>query len=207
MLIRPNIVPNIKDNIQSDLDRNLLGTYSDGAQITTTKVGTFSMTLRGYAGTIKVNWGDGSPPEIVTLLGTSTNVVVDHTYVLAGSKQITIYTNIYFVTYFLCTSDNLYGDISGLSYFININYINVRNNSCTFLGATFTSLTIGPFWFRSAFYLAESVGKILIAFAAGGMHDCTLYLDGTNPAPPSDQDVLDAITTLIGNNVVLYVNT
>lgn len=207
MLIRPNIVPNIKDNIHSDLDRNLFGTYSDGVQITTTKVGTFSMTLRGYAGTIKVNWRDGSPPEIVTLLGTSTNVVVNHTYVLAGSKTIIITGDREKVTYFLCTYNNLYGDISSLSYFININYINISYSSCTFLGATFTSLTIGPFWLRSVFSLAEYVDKILIAFAAGGMHDCTLYLDGANPAPSSDPDVVDAIATLLGNNVVLYVNT
>ena len=39
------------------------------------------------------------------------------------------------------------------------------------------------------------------------MHDCTLILDGTNPAPPSTQEMTDAIATLAGNGVTLYVST
>lgn len=237
-----------------------LGEYSAGsvlvpaATITTTKVGTFSMTLRGYPGSLTVDWGDGSAPQIVTLLGVGTSVVVNHTYVLAGSKHIVL-TAPELITYVFANSQSI---VSALVSFINklkfLSYLSLNFNAlsedisairsvlsnltslnlstCSLVGdisvledasAAYTNISLGQnkltcenvfsspaftgssYSFRSSISVASHVDNALISFASGGMHNTSLYLDGTNPARTSASDA--AVATLLGNAVVLYVNS
>jgi hypothetical protein len=103
----------------------------------------------------------------------------------------------------------LFGDISILSI-LNSSCENIslglNNLSCDSVFSA-PALTGTTFSFKNSFFDSNSVGNCIISFANGGMHDCSLYVDGTNPAPPDTQEVIDAISTLAGNGVILYVST
>jgi hypothetical protein len=103
----------------------------------------------------------------------------------------------------------LFGDTSVLSI-LNSSCGNIslgsNNLSCDSVFSA-PALTGTTFSFKNSFSDSNSVGNCIISFANGGMHDCSFYVNGTNPAPPSTQEVIDAISTLAGNGVILYVST
>ena len=103
----------------------------------------------------------------------------------------------------------LTGDISVLSL-LNVGCLNmslgVNSFSCSSVFSA-PALTGYTFSFRDSFSNSNSVGNCVVSYANGGMHNCSLNVAGTCPAPPSTQEVTDAIAILAGNGVTLYVNT
>ena len=192
--------------------------------IVTTKVGTFSSTWKG-SGTLYFDPGDGGPIEPLVL--TTDGVNWDHEYLSADSKTIIITGDILGVTY-ISAGSNAIADIE-IDKFVSINiialsindltfdcsilknldlsYIKLKNNSLTFSYSVFKVWTGSTFNFQSCFSSSSDVANAIISLANSGMHDCSLLLDGSNPAPPSTQEVIDGISTLAGNGVTLYVST
>ena len=197
------------------------------ATIVTTKIGTFSSTWKG-SGTLYFDPGDGGPIEPLVL--TADGVNWDHEYLLAGSKTIKITGDLLLATSMYIrqqgvvnniedivfnfknlTSLSLHlnsitGDIAAISK-LKLDFCVLRSNNLNFSCAEFETWDGTFYYFDSTLSTSEEIGNLLIALANSGMNNCILYLDGTNPAPPSTQDVIDGISTLIGNGVTLYVNT
>jgi hypothetical protein len=104
-------------------------------------------------------------------------------------------------------SNSLTGDLSFLSDLISIENLSVYNNTFTFSYVPFPAWDGSTYNLSSCVSTSQEVGDLIRAAANGGMNNCIYKLDGTNPAPPSTQEVLDGIATLAGNGVTLYVST
>jgi Leucine-rich repeat (LRR) protein len=99
------------------------------------------------------------------------------------------------------------GDISAVSGLNNLNTLYIRNNNLSFTYTQFPPWSGNTYDLRSCVSTSQEVGDLILAAANGGMNNCIYKLDGTNPAPPSTQEVIDGISTLAGNGVTLYVST
>jgi hypothetical protein len=100
------------------------------------------------------------------------------------------------------------GDISNLFLMDNLNTCYLASTSLSFASTANTPPWDGFYYnFRSALSKSLEIGNLLISAANGGVNNCIIYLDGTCPAPPATQEVTDAIATLAGNGVTLYVST
>lgn len=71
-------------------------------------------------------------------------------------------------------------------------------------GLTWFAATSGTYRFYSTVTTSGEVDQWLIDLAAAGWSNCTVYLDGTNPARTSASDA--AVATLVGNSVTLFLN-
>jgi hypothetical protein len=103
--------------------------------------------------------------------------------------------------------NSLTGDISAVSGLTNLVALYLFNNSLTFTYAQFPSWSGSMYDLRSTVSTQQEVGDLIRAAANGGMNNCIYQLDGTNPSPPDTSEVNDAISTLTGNGVTLYVST
>ena len=109
--------------------------------------------------------------------------------------------------YLLAHNTATTGDLSSLFYMAAMEELDLHSN-------TLTCLTSDPFpaWsgsyyhFYSCLSSSTHVDNALIGMANGGVNNCTVRLDGTNPARTSESEVEEAVTTLAGNGVILYVN-
>jgi internalin A len=99
------------------------------------------------------------------------------------------------------------GDISAVSGLTNLVNLYLLNNSTTFIYVQFPAWSGSTYDLSSTVSTSQEVGDLIRAAANGGMNNCIYKLDGTNPAPPDTSEVNDAISTLAGNGVTLYVNT
>jgi hypothetical protein len=78
------------------------------ATITTTKNGTFISTWRGTNGAkLTFDWGDGSAPSEITLLGTGVNVAANHPYSSGVEKTIVVTGELDSVSLFSSGQSNL----------------------------------------------------------------------------------------------------
>ena len=103
--------------------------------------------------------------------------------------------------------NQLIGDLSNLSDLINLSYAGMYSNSFSFTYTIFPPWSGDIYYFNSCVSTSQEVGDLILAAANGGMNNCTYELSGTNPVPPGTQEIIDAIVTLAGNGVDLYVNT
>ena len=103
--------------------------------------------------------------------------------------------------------NSITGDISAVSGLTNLVTLYLYNNSLSFTYSQFPAWGGTTYDLSSCVLTAQEVGDLILAAANGGMNNCIYKLDGTNPAPPSTQEVIDGIATLLGNGVDLYVNT
>jgi hypothetical protein len=110
------------------------------------------------------------------------------------------------VTLYLNNMD-ITGDISSVSGLVKLNKLYLNNNSLSFTYTQFPSWSGDTYDLSSTVSTQQEVGDLIRAAANGGMNNCIYKLDGTNPAPPSTQEVMDAIAVLAGNGVTLYVST
>jgi hypothetical protein len=97
-------------------------------------------------------------------------------------------------------------NISNL-YGMGLFYINDNTITYPLTGIDWFVATFGNYRFYSTVSTSEEVGQWLIDLSRANWSNCTVRLDGTNPAPPSTQEVTDAIAMLAGNGVTLYVST
>jgi hypothetical protein len=102
---------------------------------------------------------------------------------------------------------SLTGDLSSLSGLTNLALVYLYNNALTFTYTQFPAWSGSSYYLQSTVSTQREVGDLIRAAANGGMNNCIYKLDGTNPAPPDTQEVIDAISTLAGNAVTLYVST
>jgi hypothetical protein len=105
------------------------------------------------------------------------------------------------------SGSSLTGDISAIAGLTNLVNLYLYNISSTFTYAQFPAWSGNTYDLRSTVSTSQEVGDLIRAAANGGMNNCIYKLDGTNPAPPSTQEVTDAIAMLAGNGVTLYVST
>jgi hypothetical protein len=104
-------------------------------------------------------------------------------------------------------NNSISGDISAVSGLTNLVTLYLYNNALSFTYSQFPAWSGNNYDLSSCVLTSQEVGDLLLAAANGGMNNCTYIIDGTNPVPPSTQEVTDAIATLLGNEVTLYVNT
>jgi hypothetical protein len=104
-------------------------------------------------------------------------------------------------------SNSISGDISAVSGLTNLVNLYLHSNSLSFTYTQFPSWGGNTYDLHSCVSTSQEVGDLILAAANGGMNNCIYKLDGTNPAPPDTQEVTDAIATLAGNGVTLYVST
>jgi hypothetical protein len=104
-------------------------------------------------------------------------------------------------------NSSLTGDLSSLSGLTNLALVYLYNNALTFTYTQFPAWSGSSYYLQSTVSTQQEVGDLIRAAANGGMNNCIYKLDGTNPAPPDTQEVTDAISTLAGNGVTLYVST
>ena len=123
------------------------------------------------------------------------------------SGDISAVSGLINLTYLNLYGNLISGDISAVSGLVNLNYLYLPNNSLSFTYAQFPTWDGNMYDLSSCVSTSQEVGDLLRAAANGGMNNCTYRLDGTNPAPPATQEVIDGISTLAGNGVTLYVNT
>jgi hypothetical protein len=100
-----------------------------------------------------------------------------------------------------------HGDISALVGLINVDYLRIFGNLLSFTYTQFPAWSGVVYDMSSCVSTSQEVGDLIRAAANGGMNNCIYKLDGTNPAPPDTQEVIDGISTLAGNGVTLYVST
>jgi hypothetical protein len=105
------------------------------------------------------------------------------------------------------STNQLIGDLNNLCNLTNLSYAGLAGNSFSFTYTIFPSWSGTTYYFDSCVSTSQEVGDLIRAAANGGMNNCIYRLDGTNPAPPDTQEVLDGIATLAGNGVTLYVST
>ena len=79
--------------------------------------------------TLTVDWGDGSEDSYAG--NDAVNVVVTHTYAGAGSYDIKFKDDYLSLTYLICNSNSLTGDISSWSALTNLDYLRCNNGSLT----------------------------------------------------------------------------
>jgi len=99
------------------------------------------------------------------------------------------------------------GDISAVSGLTELDNLYLHDNSLSFTYTQFPPWSGYTYDLHSTVSTQQEVGDLIRAAANGGMNNCIYKLDGTNPAPPDTQEVNDAISTLAGNVVTLYVST
>ena len=104
-------------------------------------------------------------------------------------------------------TNSIFGDISAVSGLSNLTTLTIYSNTLSFTYTQFPAWSGDTYDLRSCVSTAQEVGDLILAAANGGMNNCIYKLDGTNPVPPSTQEVTDAIAILLGNGVDLYVNT
>jgi hypothetical protein len=104
-------------------------------------------------------------------------------------------------------SNSISGDISAVSGLTSLVNLYLYYNSLSFTYTQFPPWDGSTYDLRFCVSTSEEVGDLILAAANGGMNNCIYKLDGTNPAPPSTQEITDGIATLVGNGVTLYVST
>jgi Leucine-rich repeat (LRR) protein len=134
----------------------------------------------------------------VSLLYLSNNYITGDFFSLSGLNSL---------YYLSIVNNSLTCDLSSLATLTVINYLYVYGNSLTFTYTQFPPWSGNIYDLHSTVSTSQEVGDLIRAAANGGMNNCIYKLDGTNPAPPSTQEVLDGIDTLAGNGVTLYVST
>ena len=174
--------------------------------------------------TLTIDWGDGNSDDYAG--NNTTSVAVTHTYAGAGSYDIIFKGDYTDLTYLLCNSNSLSGDVSGWSSLTSLTYLNCRSNSLTgdVSGwSALTSLTVlscrsnsldfdnttawAALSLGTTCYLQNNsmtstqVDNALIAFAGGPFLNTTITLSGTNAARTSDSDA--AVTTLEANGCTI----
>jgi Leucine-rich repeat (LRR) protein len=103
--------------------------------------------------------------------------------------------------------NSISGDISAVSGLTSLVNLYLYYNSLSFTYTQFPPWDGSTYDLRFCVSTSEEVGDLILAAANGGMNNCIYKLDGTNPAPPSTQEITDGIATLVGNGVTLYVST
>ena len=104
-------------------------------------------------------------------------------------------------------NNSLIDDIATLSGLSNLVQLYLFGNTLYFNYEQFPAWSGSVYDLRSCVSTSQEVGNLIRAAANGGMNNCIYKLDGENPAPPDTQEVTDAIATLAGNEVTLYVST
>jgi hypothetical protein len=104
-------------------------------------------------------------------------------------------------------NSSLIGDISSLAGLSLLTYLLLYGNGLTFTYVQFPAWSGNQYYLQSTVSTQQEVGDLIRAAANGGMNNCIYKLDGTNPVPPDTSEVNDAISTLAGNGVTLYVST
>jgi hypothetical protein len=185
--ITPSIVPSIVRSIGG-------GPSTKSVILTTTKSGTFTITLKG-SGTVTFSWGDGSAKEDFVLSGSDTPC--SHVYPDTAEKTVKITGDLLGVTFFGCLNMSMTGDISELKLFTNVQYLECWNNpgwhgdisfmrkleSLWFIGFQGSSFITGDISVIKNFAL--SAAYFLSTDIYGDVSDApsvvnTLYLSNTN---------------------------
>jgi hypothetical protein len=80
----------------------------------------------------------------------------------------------------------------------------LNGNPITYTGYTWSGRTSGTYYFDSTVSTSGEVDQWLIDLASANWSNCTIYLDGTNPARTSASDA--AVATLLDNGCEIHVN-
>jgi hypothetical protein len=229
------------------LRRGQAAAAAGGAQfptITTTKNGTFKISIRGTNGVdVHLDMGDGTI-ETMSLLGLGSWVNLDHAYT-GGVHRIKILDSwsdisrlsceitpevISFNLSLLPALTQLYiannpglVDISSISetsvgdlaYLINnaitdispitqsaATSIYLTSNPVVYTGYTWATKTSGVYRFASTVTTAAEVDLWLSDLNTALWSNCTIYLDGTNPAPTAG--AADDIAALVVRGCTVY---
>jgi hypothetical protein len=100
------------------------------------------------------------------------------------------------------------GDLSDFGSTVLSGYFGAQNLTTISCNSTIPIFLPGSdIHLESCGFLSSEVDNFLINASINGMSSCTVHIDGTNQAPSGAQEVTDAIATLAGNGVTLYVST
>jgi glutaredoxin-related protein len=134
-----------------------------GITITTTKIGTFSTTLKG-TGDVVIDWGDNSARETKTL--NTGGLSVSHTYT-SGTKTLTI-SNPTIITSIVSSNQNITVCDIPLEC-TNITSLDLKQNQLT-------SFTTNPLWNPTYIYLDSNLLTSFTAYS-GWTNLIQLYLN------------------------------
>jgi Leucine-rich repeat (LRR) protein len=132
------------------------------------------------------------------------NLRLDNNSITGDLSAVSGLTNL--VTLYL-SKNSITGDLSAVSGLTNLVTLYMYNNLLSFTYTPFHPWSGDTYDLHSTVSTSQEVGDLILAAANGGMNNCIYKLDGTNPAPPDTQEVIDGISTLAGNGVTLYVST
>ena len=196
------------------LRRNAAKAFSviNTVQIQTIESGTFSFVFRGTnTSIINIDWNDGSALEEITLLGSGTDVNVNHVYTDASTKIIKITKNITNITHLTASSNSITSTLSFVQPMSSLTYLDLSDNSITgdlhelisfpafdVLDLSDNNLTYNgaglPAWsgtsynFRSSLFEYSYIDNIINDAVTAGINNCTLYLDDENASRSLDSD-------------------
>lgn len=102
--------------------------------------------------------------------------------------------------------NNSFSDISPLVALVNLTDLWLDNNNINYplTGLSWFTATSGLFYFNSTVDSSAEVDRWLIDLATADWSNCTIYLDGTNPARTSASDA--AVAILIANGCILHLS-
>lgn len=130
---------------------------------------------------------------VLSILNVSVNQITDIS-ALSGLSALE-YIRVY---------NNQITDISPLCALSNTVLIYAYNNAITYTTQSWFKATSGTFRFNSTVSTSAEVDQWLIDLNNAEWENCTVYLDGTNPARTSASDV--AVAGLVGRGVILHLN-
>ena len=101
---------------------------------------------------------------------------------------------------------NQISDISPLVGLSNATLIYAFNNALTYTTQSWFTATSGNFRFYTTLSTAAEVDQFLIDLNNASWANCTVHLNGTNPAHTGGAPVLAAIAGLVSRSVTLHLN-
>ena len=195
------------------------------ATITHTKNGTFNLTMKGTAGAVVYcDPGNGDPVVEKTLNG---NTSIYFSYVNDGTprlvrlygdvdqiKYLDLYAmsvtavNLKVITspafYRLSLGSNNITNLDSIHLIKAFTYLAVNANPLVYTTRPWPAVTTGTFYFHNTVTTSDEVDQWLIDLNTALWSNCTIYIDGTNPAPTAAATA--ALAGLASRGCTVYTN-
>ena len=163
-------------------------------------------TLAGLTNLTHIRLYNNSPGPVsisdISVLAGLTNLTILYIYGndISDVSPLAGLTNLTTLDLYNCDIS----DISDLMGLLNLTYLNLGSNDLEYTGYTWFTATSGTFWFYSTVDSSDEVDQWLIDLNTANWSNCTVYLDGTNPARTSASDA--AVAALVLAGVILHLN-
>lgn len=213
---RPSV---FADGVLTSGSANIPAIFADGlwtggqphAWVELTGGATRTFQVRGTNGaTLKVDYGDGSAPDPITLLGTSTDVPISHAY-SAGTYRMRIYGDLSGVTHF--SNNYVKQDVKSINfaalvniYSITFHYESDLDNLNSIYGLEITTLRVSLTSVSDISVVATLASLISALLEGNGVSDMSpvanlssllnLYLASNNIVDCSTIENLTNLTTI-----------